>query len=205
MIWGLKDWLWKTDCNLIRTCENLSGRLCDKILLASNQCQFLRREFTVSLRKLRRFQLCAVHFIVLYCNVERGRVHWKEGYKNPPSLAAWQSSLGWAKKKKNWCQKRRFGDTWIWWLRLLSDYSVEKVQVNTADRLEQRRYTVYYSRRKPTVLPGLSFTSAHTALPLLGLPVNQNSFGLIVTLPKFKTICWEKGNKRCWQKAAQLT
>ncbi|TNN31095.1 hypothetical protein EYF80_058753 [Liparis tanakae] len=44
-----------------------------------------------------------------------------------------------ANKNKTRRQDRRFGETWIWWLRLSPDYNVEEIQANTADRPEQER------------------------------------------------------------------
>lgn len=101
--------------------------------MSNSGCVLLLYQYMTAVRILKSF---SVYDMLLHCDVQRGRVYWKEGYKNPQSSASSLSSLQGA-KKQTWRQKRRFGETWIWWLRLLSDYNVEKVQV---DRLERRGY-----------------------------------------------------------------
>lgn len=74
----------------------------------------------------------------------------KGGYKNLESSASCLSSPDGAKKQT--CrQERRFGGTWIRWMRSLSDCDVEKAQVNTVIAWS-REDTVDYSSRGLTVL-----------------------------------------------------
>lgn len=93
----------------------------------------------------------------------------KRGIYKSSELSLFPCLLSEEPKERTWRQERRFGATWIWWLRLLSDYNVEKVQVK---RLEQRIPRI-------TVAESLRASLSHNAglsLQMRNQSVNQKAF-----------------------------
>lgn len=177
MTCDLKDLIWTCPLTTARLVkynhwwqQTLSGHFCDSkiqnyCLLKSPVSDCTCTGFTAPLSGYDGWKnlgvLLSLCDTLLHCDVQRGRVYWKEGYKNPQSSAYSPSSLEGA-KKQTWRQERRFGATWIWWLRLLSDYNVEEIQVNTVDRLEQRGYCGLQRQRAYGPLWGWCLSHEHT-------------------------------------------